>query len=173
MEDAGPRGISPRFGAYDYAGIVAALGRDGATVVSEARPAGTDARAYADKVVDEIRARLAAGVPPSHVTVIGASKGSVIATLVSTRLARRGIRYVLVADCNDWLIREFDPHLSGEVLSIYETSDEIGGSCRPLVERSPAVTRFREVALHTGLGHGLIYRPLDDWVAPALAWSRR
>ncbi|MFL6742253.1 MAG: alpha/beta hydrolase [Sphingomicrobium sp.] len=173
VEDSGPRGVSPRFGRYDYSGIIAALRRGGLTVISEVRRRNTDPSAYADKVVAQIRRQVAQGVPPSHITVVGASKGSVIATLVSTRLADRRVRYVLLANCNDWLIRTWNPHLSGAVLSLYETSDDVGGSCRPLVRRSPAVTSFAEIRLTTGLGHGIVYRPLPAWTRPAIAWAKR
>lgn len=96
-----------------------------------------------------------------------------IASLVSTRLGEDEVRYVLLANCNDWLIREIDPRLTGEVLSIYEASDDIGQSCAPLVTRSPAVMRFEEVRLETGLGHGIVYRPMREWVGPAAAWAKR
>ena len=173
VEDAGPRGVSPRFGAYDYPGIIAALRRGGLTVISEVRPPGSDPSAYADTVVADIRRQIARGVPPTHITVAGASKGAVIASLVSTRLVDRPVRYVLMANCNDWLIRTHQPRLSGAVLSIYEASDDVGGSCRPLVRRSPAVTQFREIRLDTGLGHGIVYRPLPAWVRPTIAWAKR
>jgi hypothetical protein len=173
VEDSGPRGVSPRFGAYDYPGIIAALSKPGIKVISEIRPRNTDPSAYADKVVRQIKGQLAHGLPPSDITVVGASKGSVIATLISTRLQVRGVRYVLLADCNDWLMRTWHPRLSGEVLSIYEASDDIGGTCGPIVKASPAVTRFKEIRLNTGLGHGIVYRPLASWVRPALAWAKR
>jgi hypothetical protein len=32
----------------------------------------------------------------------------------------------------------------------------------------PAV---REIVLRTGLGHGFLYRPLPEWMTPALAWA--
>jgi len=173
VEDSGPRGVSPRFGAYDYPGIVAALRRGGLEVISEVRPRNTDPSAYADKVVAQIRRQLARGVPASHITVIGASKGGVIASLVSTRLHDQRLRYVLLAACNDWLIRTWNPRLSGEILSFYEASDELGRSCRPVVRRSPAVAAFREIRLATGLGHGIVYRPLPAWVRPAIDWANR
>ena len=66
-----------------------------------------------------------------------------------------------------------EPRLTGEVLSIYEASDEIGGSCKPVVDRSPDVKRFSEIRLETGLGHGMLYRPLPEWVKPAAAWAKR
>jgi hypothetical protein len=173
VEDLGPRGISPRYGAYDYPGIIDALRREGLEVVSEVRPRDTDPSAYADKVVADIRKKIRSGVPAASITVAGASKGAVIASLVSTRLKQDNVRYVLMANCNDWLIREMDPRLTGEILSIYEASDDIGGSCRKVVERSPALKRFEEVRLETGLGHGIVYRPLASWVRPAVAWAKR
>lgn len=173
VEDLGPRGVSPRWGAYDYPGIISALERAGLRVVSEVRPKDTDPSAYADKIVADVQARIRSGVAAERITVAGASKGSVIASLVSTRLRQPKIRYVLLANCNDWLIREIDPRLTGEVLSIYEASDEIGGTCEPLVKRSPGVKSFSEVRLETGLGHGIVYRPLEQWLAPAIAWAKR
>jgi acetyl esterase/lipase len=173
VEDQGPRGVSPRFGRYDYPAILAAFRARGLEVVSEVRPRDTDPGAYADRVVGEIRVLLAGGIAPSRITVVGASKGSVIAALVSTRLRDPGVRYVLLANCNPWLIRTHDPRLTGEVLSIYEQSDQMGRSCRPVAARSPALRRFAEIRLRTGLGHGMVYRPIRAWVDPAAAWARR
>ena len=109
VEDLGPRGVNPRWGVYDYPGIIAALEKEGIKVVSEVRPKDTDPSAYADKVVADIRARIRSGISPSRITVAGASKGSVIAALVSTRLRNAQVRYVLLANCNQWLIREMNP----------------------------------------------------------------
>ena len=173
IEDQGPHGVSPKFGRYDYPAILATLRARGLEVVSEVRPRDTDPGAYADRVVGEIRELLAHGVAPSRITVVGASKGSVIASLVSTRLRNPRVRYVLLANCNDWLIRTHDPRLTGEVLSIYETSDDLGGTCRPLAARSRRLRRFAEIRLTTGLGHGMVYRPIRAWVDPAAAWARR
>ncbi len=173
VEDQGPSGVSPRFGRYDYPGILAAFRARGLRVVSEVRPSGTDPSLYADKVVGEVRAMLDRGVPPAHITIVGASKGAVITSLVSTRLREPGVRYVLLANCNDWLIRTHDPRLTGEVLSIYEKSDDLGGTCRPLAARSPGLKRFSEIALNTGLGHGMVYRPIRAWVDPAASWAKR
>lgn len=173
IEDLGPSGVSPRFGAYDYAGIIHAFERAGFTVNSEVRPKDTDPSAYADKLVDVIRSKMALGVPAENITVIGASKGSVIAMLVSSRLRLDGIRYVFLANCNDWMERTYAPRFTGYALSIYEASDDIGQSCRPLARRSAALRRFSEIRLHTGLGHGIVYRPLDEWVGPATTWAKK
>jgi hypothetical protein len=172
IEDQGPKGVSPVHGPYDYDGIIDAFRERGFEVVSEVRPHGTDPSVYADKVVGQVRDLLAQGVAPSRIGVVGASKGSVIAILASTRLREPDVRYVVLANCNDWLIRTFDPHLTGHVLSIYEASDDVGGTCGPLAERSPQLQEYRELRLDTGLGHGIVYRPLDLWGGPAADWSR-
>ena len=173
IEDMGETGVSPRFGKYDYRGIVRALEADGLTVVSDVRPKGTDPSAYADMLVAKIRKKIATGVPPANITVVGASKGSVIAMLVSSRLRVSGIRYVFLANCNAWMERTFAPRFTGDVLSIYEASDEMAQSCRPIASRSPSIGQFKEIRLETGLGHGIVYRPLSEWVRPATAWAMR
>ena len=173
IEDFGPAGVSPRYGAYDYAGILHAFEHAGLTVVSEVRPKDTNPSTYANKVVGEIRRKLALGVPAENITVIGASKGSVIAMLASSRLRVSKIRYVFLANCNDWMERTYAPRFTGDVLSIYEASDVIGQSCRDLARRSRDVRRFKEIRLETGLGHGMVYRPLSDWVNPATTWATR
>lgn len=173
IEDLGPMGVSPRFGTSDYPGIIAAFERAGLTVVSEVRPKGTDVSTYAEQIIRDIRDKLASGVPASNITVIGASKGAVIAMLVSSRLREDGIRYVFLANCNDWMEQTFAPQFTGEVLSIYETTDDIGHSCRPIARRSPELKRFEEIRLDTGLGHGLVYRPLRSWIDPAAQWAKR
>jgi len=131
--------VSPRFGPYDYPGIIAEFRKRGFQVMSEVRPKGTDVSAYAGRLTGQIRALLDAEVDPSRITVVGASKGAVIAALASTWLRNPRLRYVLIANCNPWLIRTHDPRLTGEVLSIYEASDDIGKSCGDVAQRSPAI----------------------------------
>jgi hypothetical protein len=69
--------------------------------------------------------------------------------------------------------RDFDLALHGRVLSIYESSDDVGGTCAPLFAQSPALAQHAELRLETGLRHGFLYRPLPEWVKPAIAWSER
>ena len=171
VENEGPRARSPEFGDYDFAGIVAALQPPGAMVTAELRPKGTDPAAYADRLAAKLRRQLAES--PSRITLIGASKGGIIAALVSDRLQDPRVRYVIMGSCNDWLIRTHKPRLSGRVLSIYEETDKIGHSCKPLADQSPTVATFEEVRLTNGLGHGFLYRPLPEWVGPALDWATR
>ena len=173
VEDLGPHGVSPRFGAYDYPGIVAALETEGLAVISEVRPANTDPSAYADRLVAEIRARIGAGIPASRITLLGSSKGAVIASLVSARLHEEDVRYVFIAYPAPALLRQIGGDLSGEVLSIYESSDDIGHSCSSALKDSASLRRFEEIRLETGLGHGIQFRPLAEWLGPAVAWAKR
>lgn len=173
VETGGVKARDPRFGPYDWAGIVRALGQSGASVQADVRPAGADVSVWANRIADDIRRRIATGTSPSSITVIGASKGAVIASLVSTRLRIAGVRYVLMGNCNDWLLKTYSPRLTGEVLSIFEASDTIGGTCQEIASRSPTLRKFSEIRLSTGLGHGFLYWPLPQWIRPALDWSRR
>jgi hypothetical protein len=93
-----------------------------------------------------------------------------IAMLVSTRLADPVV--TSSANCNDSIFEAYSLALHGHVLSIYEESDEFGQTCRTLFNRSPQLGERREVRLTTGLRHGFIYRPLDAWLKPAVAWAR-
>jgi hypothetical protein len=58
--------------------------------------------------------------------------------------------------------------LGGNLLSIYETSDQLG-SCAKLAARSHLAS-FKEVAISTGKGHGAFFQPLDAWLQPLKAW---
>jgi pimeloyl-ACP methyl ester carboxylesterase len=171
VEDQGADAVSPELGRYEYTAIVRQLADSGFSVISEVRARDTDPEVYADSVVRQIRRLLAASTRPQDITVVGASKGSVIAMLISTRLAEP-VRLVLLANCNDYVLRRFRLRLHGEVLSIYEASDSLGRSCAPLFERSPGVTRKQEIRLETGLGHGFLYRPLPEWVGPTVSFAR-
>ncbi len=164
-----------QFGIYAYDEIVTALADSGFTVISEARPAGTEVAACARTVAGGIERLLEAGVPPERVTVVGASMGGVIAYHVSAFLQRAGVRYVLLASCSEDLRSNTIGQgylLWGDVLSIRDATDELSSSCRPFADASPHLGRFEEIVLDLGLGHGLLYRPLPAWLAPTVRWAR-
>ena len=172
IEEQGRRPTHPEFGTYEYDEILRQLGGEGRVVVSEARPRNTDPDAYADKVAKQIEELLAKGVPGRRITVIGASKGALITMLVSTRVRSPQVGYVILANCNDWVRENHRIDLHGEVLSIYEASDSVGGTCEPIFRQSKELGRHREIRLETGLRHGFLYRPMKEWIEPALDWSR-
>jgi anti-sigma factor RsiW len=75
VEDQGPNAVSPKYGHYQYAAILAALSAGGYTVISEVRPQGTDVLTYARRLVVQVDSLKVAGVPSRHITIVGASKG--------------------------------------------------------------------------------------------------
>jgi hypothetical protein len=171
VEDQGSEAFSERFGKYQYTEIVQAFEKTGFRVISEVRPPDTDRLKYAEKVAGQIRDLIRQGIKPSSITVVGASKGGVIAMTVSTLLQNPDLNFVLLANCNEGIRQSYDIRLCGRMLSIYEASDEIGGSCTAFFEDADCELISDEMRLETGLGHGFIYRPLDSWVKPAISWA--
>ena len=171
IEEQGVRPTSPRFGTYEYEEILGELAKTDVTVISEPRQEGTVAADYAAKVAGQVRALIAAGVPETHITVAGFSKGGVIAMMVSSELQARGVNYVFMASCGSWLSTAPQLHVSGRVLSLFEASDDIGRSCANAFEAAGALAEHREIELHLGGGHGAFYRPHPEWIDPLLAWA--
>ena len=58
--------------------------------------------------------------------------------------------------------------LKGRILSLYDESDEMAGSCQRLF--APGMPT-REVKLKTGLRHGLFFRPRPDWIDLVTEWA--
>jgi hypothetical protein len=63
--------------------------------------------------------------------------------------------------------------LYGNVLAIRDSVDELAGSCQELFAFSEGkgITRYDEIVLHIGAGHGILYKPLDEWIVPAMDWA--
>ena len=164
----------PRFGPYDYAGILNALAVDGNQVISEVRTANTDPQ-YTDHVVEQINTLLDAGVPPENISVVGFSKGGYITILVSSQMDNEWVNYIILAGgCRVASLEEDESIVfHGRVLSIYEASDEYGLSCQEIADRSPESLIFEEIRLDTGLAHGEFYLPRDEWVIPILEWIQK
>ncbi len=176
IEEKGPRPRSERFGIYEYAQILQTFAKAGFVVISEARPPGTRIPAYARKVVQQIDSLLKAGVPGPHITVVGASKGAAIAVWVSHLLKHPEVKFVLIAICNPRTLAAWKQQgirLNGRILSIHESSDPIGNSCQDLQKASgkKGITAFQEIELQTGQAHGVLYRPLPEWVNPTIEWA--
>lgn len=172
IEDQGLRPTSPEYGVYDYEKILEALRSNGFRVISEPRPKDTDPRLYAEKVAGQVRTLLAAGVPPDKITVVGASKGAVIAMLASTALKNRSVNFVIMAACNDRIYESFDIELYGNVLSIYDVADKIGRTCAKFFAKTTGLGRQAEIEVKFGLGHGLLFQPLKEWIEPAVRWAK-
>ncbi len=175
IEVQGKRPVSPRFGVYEYEKILQTFADSGFTVISEARPADTRPAPYARKVAAQIDSLLKAGVPAKNISVIGASKGAGITVLISNTLKNRYINFVLLAICNKGMATFWQKNgiqLWGRVLYLYDRSDTIAGSCREYLTflKSPGLRAFKEIETQLDLGHGLLFRPIKEWVVPALNW---
>lgn len=176
VEEMGPNAVETNqgFGAYEYYKILDAFKKEEFTVISECRPKGTDVQAYARKVLRQVDSLLKKGIKPEEITIIGASKGAVIAQYASTFIRNPKVNYVFMGGCGDG-IEESNPGINycGNVLSIYEASDNIGNSCDKMHKKSTAsIPHYKEIKLNTGLRHGFLYRPLPEWVKPAVKWGR-
>jgi hypothetical protein len=141
--------------------------------MSEIRKPNTDIEAYAHQVADEISGLLKKGVEAKNITVVGASKGALIAMHVSTFMKNRDLNFVFLAACNDGNFGSFpDIHFYGNILSIYEKSDDIGESCIRFKEKAgTTINHYKEIEINTGLQHGFLFRPLPEWMKPAINWA--
>jgi hypothetical protein len=169
VEGDDPKPISPQYGQYDYPAIKQSLfSAGGFNLIAFQRPKSSD-DAYAETLKSWVRRLLDAGVRPSRITLVGFSRGAQLTALASSDLASVGINTALLAICKDGEVLEAKGlTLGGNLLSIYETSDELG-SCAQLAARSH-LKSFKEVPISTGKKHGAFFQPLPQWIRPLKAW---
>jgi hypothetical protein len=179
LEDQGLPAISPEYGEYQYEEILETLESYGFVIISEQRPKDADGWEYAQRGASQVGELLTAGVPPGSITVVGASKGASIATGVSYLVGNPDVNYVLLGSCHPILIEQWKQQgvtLSGNVLAIRDVADdEYSGSCGELFDLSQdkGISRRDEIVLHVGTGHGILYRPLPEWVLPTIHWANQ
>ena len=171
IERAGVRPTHPEFGVYEYQEILEVLAGRGFVVISEARSAGTDGTVYAARVADQVRALIAAGVPPEGITVVGFSKGGGIAIVASSLLADENVNFVFMAACGAWLGSRPEVVPRGRLLALREASDELVGSCEGLFARAAGDGEREEITLELGGGHGAFYQPQPEWIDPVVTWA--
>jgi hypothetical protein len=169
VEGDDPRPVSPKYGQYDFPAIKEALFAGGGfNLIAYQRPNSSD-DSYADTLKLWVHRLLDAGVKPSHITLVGFSRGAHLTALASSGLVDAGINTALLAICeNGKVSRAPGLNLGGNLLSIYETSDELG-SCGKLAARSH-LKSFKEVPISTGKKHGAFFQPLPDWISPLKQW---
>jgi hypothetical protein len=170
IEDEGVDAVSPQFGRYELTDILKYLAKSGFMTIGEVRSGSTEVDTYADHVAWQVESLLAAGVPGENITVAGFSKGGYITMLASSKLGRPDVRFVLIAICNEETIASSSISLAGRILSMYETSDDFGSSCGPLLDKSPDVVEFEEIKFETGKGHGTFYAVDPLWLDPMIRW---
>jgi predicted esterase len=167
LELQGRQAVSPDFGRYEYDAILKALAGKGLVVISELRGPDTGP-AYAKKVAAQVRKLVTAGVPAGHITVAGFSKGGFLTRATALELADPGVNFVIMAGCGRDPDEAAAARLKGRILSLYDESDEMAGSCQRLF--APGM-QTREVKLTTGLRHGLFFRPRADWIDLLADWA--
>ena len=60
----------------------------------------------------------------------------------------------------------------GNILTIYDKSDEFGVSAIERKNKSTCkIKHFKEIELHNGLRHGFLFKPLKEWIEPAIKWA--
>ena len=163
------------YGKSAYNEILDTFRKDGFVVFSEKRPAKTDVRKYALKVISQIDSLLNVGVKANHITIIGTSKGGYIAQYISTYMANPDLNFVFIGSFRNADITNYpEINFCGNILTIYEKSDEYGVSALKRKENSTLkINHFKEIELTTNLKHGFLYRNLDLWVNPCKMWARR
>ncbi|MFC1996764.1 hypothetical protein ACFLXI_04040 [Chloroflexota bacterium] len=177
IEDQGIPAISPDYGEYEYEAILEKLSGYDSAVISEQRPKNTDVIAYARKIIKEVNILLDAGVPAKNITIVGASKGAGIAVYVSHLLENSEVNFVIMAICHPDIVethKKDQIFLTGNVLSIYDRTDKFAGSCQDLFSYSEGkgISRYDEIVLNIGTGHGILYKPLDEWILPTIQWAK-
>jgi hypothetical protein len=176
QEQQSARPVHPRFGAYELEEILTAFRRAGFEVEGGIRPKSASVDEAARGVAGRVRELLGAGVPAERITVVGASMGAAIAFAASAELANPGLRFVVLGACLSGTLRERaergERPVAGSILAIRERSDETSEPCSAWSAAASGTLRVRELVIDTGLSHGFLYRPLKEWLEPAVAWAR-
>ncbi len=173
LEDNALHVRHPEFGRAQYKEIIAAFEGHGFTVISEKRKGNVFPKTYALKVRDQIDSLMNTGVEANKITVVGTSKGGYIAQYVSTFANNPDLNFVFIA-CYQADDIQFFPEVNfcGNILTIYDKSDPMGVSAVKRKEASTCdIKYFDEIELDTGLRHGFLFRPMEEWILPCVDWA--
>ncbi len=174
VEGDNPKPVDNRFGwgLYDFPAIKEALSDESYQLIAFHRPKNTDPFEYSEKLNNQVRKLVKAGVSPGDITIMGFSRGAFITGVTSNKLADIGVNTIILAGCGRLVSSKHeDIQVYGEVLSIYEKTDR-ANTCKNLKAKSTDVKSFEEIEINTGLEHGAFYRPIDEWVKPVKRWIK-
>jgi predicted esterase len=164
IEIQGKNAVSEVYGKYEFDSIVNALRDSNTEVIAEIRSENVDYLQYANKISKEIDSLLNLGINPIDITVIGASKGAIIASNISSTNSNP-INYVFLAGNNDYQEEHNDWKFHGQVLCFYDESDTIAGKNYGFWKnKSNFTTKFEQIKISKKLGHGFLYKPYKEWV---------
>lgn len=172
LEMFGPESAHKEYGKVEYAQVLDYFRKQGFVVMSEIRARGTDGEAYSVKIAGQIDSLLHAGAMAEDITVVGTSKGGYIAQLVCGKVHNPRVSYVFIGSCDGQIGIEGVIY-TGRVLSVFESSDGVGRSCKGIkTEEKNRLTEYREIELNTGLKHGFLFKALPEWMEPTARWAR-
>ncbi len=163
----------PKYGRTQYNEVITEFEKNGFKVISEKRNRDTDIKEYAVGIVNQIDSLIKKGIEPKKITVIGTSKGGYIAQIVSTLANNQDLNFIFIACFRDNDIQNFtEINYCGNILTIYEKSDPYGVSALERKKMSSCeIKNFKEIELNTGMGHGFFFKPLKEWIKPAVKWA--
>ncbi len=167
-----PPGSTDRLASvgYDYEGTLAALRAEGFTVVSEVRPQELPWIEEADRSAPAVRKLLDAGVPASHITLVGFSKGAVIALMIGARLGEADIRIVGLSTCSSsWANNEEITFHSTQFVGRILLLDDAGKS--PITRCG--IAGALEKQFSEGQGVALFLKPRDIWLKEIASFAAR
>ena len=173
IEEHGLEELHPEYGRTEYNEIIAEFKNNGFSVISEQRNGNVNARDYAMITLAQIDSLLNNGVDAQRITVVGTSKGGYIAQYVSTLANNPDLNFVFIASFQESnLLYIPEINFCGNILTIYDQSDPFGVSAIARKEASSCeIQHFKEIELHTGLGHGFLFKPLKEWIDPTVKWA--
>jgi hypothetical protein len=170
IEIQGKNAVSEVYGNYEFDSIVNALRDSNTEVIAEIRNENVDFLQYANKISKEIDSLIKLGIKSKDITVIGASKGAIIASNISN-INTNPINYIFLAGNNDYQEEHNDWKFHGQVLCFYDESDTIAGKNYDFWKnKSNFITKFEQIKIDKKLGHGFLYKPYKDWVEPTKKW---
>ncbi|MEZ4879159.1 MAG: hypothetical protein R2801_03190 [Chitinophagales bacterium] len=170
IEIQGKNAVSEQYGKYEFDSIVNALKIPNAKVIAAIRNENVDYLAYANKISQSIDSLVSAGIKPKNITIIGASKGAIIASNISN-INKHSVNYILLAGNNDFQELNNDWKFHGQVLCFYDDSDTIAGKNYDYWKNKPNyTTKFEQIKIDKNLGHGFLYQPYKEWIEPSKKW---
>jgi hypothetical protein len=171
-EEQGRNAVSEKFGKFELDEILKQLNVNNSVIHCEIRTKDTDVKIYATKISREIDSLINSGIPSRNITIVGASKGALIAMNIS-HINKHNINYVFLAGNNDYQEKNNDWKFHGQILCIYDLSDDIAGENYNYWKEKPNYsTIFEQLEIKTNLGHGFLYKPLKEWINPTKEWIK-
>lgn len=172
VQDLGADAVSEDFGKYEYHKILQTFKENGFNIISEVRPKETEITAYAETLSEQIKLLKKRGVKDKNIVVVGASLGAYMTIEAADKLKLPKVKYVLIGLCSEYAVNRYEKYegnLLGNFLSIYETSDQ-KGTCQTIFEPLHRKSKFKEIKVSTGKGHGFLFKPDKEWVEPLVEW---